>query len=334
MATQSVLFTAVCTPYNALNALITKNQYERGVLGATNVVGNLLAQILVNTFMLRLVSFFGNNQAAWILATTVFAILGFTAHMLCFSNTYERSAGDPKEVSPKFSVSLRSLAHNRYWIIVTISQTLLSIMNTLQLSSAVYFATGVVHNSNAIAGLTNTMNIGQLVTILLSFIYLKKIGKGSSVRIGYSAVVITYIIQIFVGGNYTALMILGVLRGLGMGMGSACFGGILSDTVEYGEWKTHVRTVGMTNASNSFSQKVGGGLGTATVGWLIAAAGYQAGAAVQNAATITALNTLFTYIPLVCAAIVVILMGYYKLDKFYPQIISDLNDRHASSKQA
>jgi len=325
------LFTGVCTPYNAMNALVTKKQYERGLLGSTNVIGNLIAQILVNTFMLRMVKAFGSTQMSWIIATTIIAVVGFAAHYICFFGTVERISHDEEQASPSFGVSIKSLFHNKYWILVTLAATMLFLMNSLQLTSAVYFAKGVVHNTNAVSGLTNSMNIGQIVMILFSFIYLKRLGKGKSFKWGYIIVSLTYFLQIFVGQSYMLLMILGFARGLGMGMAGACLAGLISDTIEYGEWKTNVRSVGMANAANTFSQKIGMGVGTAAVGWLTAASGYQANAVTQSASSILALNTLFTYIPLVCAIVIVFLMWRYDLDEFYDKIVKELKERHAEN---
>lgn len=316
------MYTGVCTPYNSMNALITRNQYERGLLGSTNVIGNLVAQILVNTFMLKLVAVFGNTQSAWILSTTVIAIVGWIAHIICFHFTKERVHQSAEE-QVDFGKSINALLHNKYWILITLSATLLFLMNSLQLTSAVYFAKGIIHNPNAVAGLTNSMNIGQIVMILFSFIYLKRLGKGTSFKWGYVIVTISYVLQIFLH-TYWWLMVLGVVRGLGMGMAGACLAGIISDTVEYGEWKTGIRSVGMANAANTFSQKIGMGVGTAIVGWLTAASGYNASTIVQSASATFALNMLFTYIPLICAFLIVLLMSRYDLDKFYDTIIKDL----------
>ena len=47
----TVMFTGICVPYNAMNCLMTNNQYDRGILGTTNVIGNALGQILVNSLI-------------------------------------------------------------------------------------------------------------------------------------------------------------------------------------------------------------------------------------------------------------------------------------------
>ncbi len=68
------------------------------------------------------------------------------------------------------------------------------------------------------------------------------------------------------------------------------------------------------------------------VGWLLAAAGYNAAASTQSAAVIAVINTCFSYLPLAACAISVLLLGFYKLDKEYPQIIKELEERRANKK--
>ena len=52
---------------------------------------------------------------------------------------------------------------------------------------------------------------------------------------------------------------------------------LMSDVDDYGEWKTGYRTEGLINSASSFGFKVGNGLGSAILGWVIGAAGASAG---------------------------------------------------------
>ena len=51
-----------------------------------------------------------------------------------------------------------------------------------------------------------------------------------------------------------------------------------ADTVEYGEWKTGIRTEGATYAAFSFIRKVGQAIGAAVAGYALAWAGYNGAA--------------------------------------------------------
>ena len=83
----------------------------------------------------------------------------------------------------------------------------------------------------------------------------------------------------------------------------------------------------MGNAANTFAQKIGSGIGLALVGWLLSFAGYSAEAAVQSQRATAMINVCYTYIPLVCCIVIVVLAMNYKLDKQYPQIIEELRQR-------
>lgn len=118
----TIFFTGLIVPYNAMNALMTKNQYERGMLGTVNVIGAVVGQILVNSFMLKIVGFFGNTQSAWIITTSIFAIIGAALHLFCFFGTKERTseAAKKREDEPGFVESIKSLLHNKYWLLLTV----------------------------------------------------------------------------------------------------------------------------------------------------------------------------------------------------------------------
>jgi GPH family glycoside/pentoside/hexuronide:cation symporter len=88
---------------------------------------------------------------------------------------------------------------------------------------------------------------------------------------------------------------------------------IVSDTIEYGEWKTGYRTEGLINSASSFGFKVGNGLGSAILGWVIGAAGASAGSEIT-----------FIWIPAILCVAQVVVMLFYKLDKEYDGIVKEL----------
>lgn len=324
----TVFYTGVCVPYNAMNCLVTRDQYERGVLGTTNVMGNVAGQILVNTFMLKLVSVFGDNQTAWIIGAAAFGVVGIVSHMICFTQTVERNAVEQAmEKEPGFLLSVRSLFHNKYWLIVTAIATTQFFMAGVGMSINMYFASAVLHDEQKVAGIANSLNIAQIIIFFCAFAIIRKLGKGGCYRLGFVISVVSFLLQIPAGDNYILLIACGAIRRIGIGMASACLGGMISDTIEYGEWKTSVHCVGVGNAANTFSQKVGMGVGTAAVGWILSAAGYQGSAAQQTASAIRAIHGCYTYIPMVCCIIIVILACFYHLDKQYPQIMKELETR-------
>ena len=108
--------------------------------------------------------------------------------------------------------------------------------------------------------------------------------------------------------------------------------GIFSDIIEYGEWKNGIRNEGVIYFAGSFGQKFGSGIAAALFGWILTAFGYQANAEAVSSGTIFAIKFLFLYLPILADVVQIILLYFYKffykLDKLYPQIIKELQERN------
>lgn len=138
--------------------------------------------------------------------------------------------------------------------------------------------------------------------------------------------IFAYIIMALSGTNIQLLLLGNIFKGIGGGIAAYMFA-MVSDTVEYGEWKTGVRTEGLINSASSFGFKVGGGLVAAIIGWILAAGGYVGGATVQNASAIFAIKSLYIFFPIILTFIQIAILLLYKLDKEYPSRLQELRDR-------
>ena len=102
---------------------------------------------------------------------------------------------------------------------------------------------------------------------------------------------------------------------------------MLGDTIDYGEWKSGVRTDGLIYSASTIGTKVGNGLATASLGWALAIGHYDAALAVQSASALNSIKFVFTILPLIASALAVVLNLIYDLDKKMPQILHDLKER-------
>ena len=69
--------------------------------------------------------------------------------------------------------------------------------------------------------------------------------------------------------SYSLICLSSVIKGIGFGCGGATMFGCLQDAITYGEWYNGYGTAGMGNAASSFCMKVGSGVGTAALGWIL-----------------------------------------------------------------
>ena len=80
-----------------------------------------------------------------------------------------------------------------------------------------------------------------------------------------------------------------------VGIPSAAAGSILAiskifDGISDGKWMTNVQAVGMGNAASSFTMKIGSGIGTAALGWILAAGSFTRKRSGRNPGSNTTLS--------------------------------------------
>ena len=195
-------------------------------------------------------------------------------------------------------------------------------INSLNGGAAVYYAKNILHNSDMVGTMNFVANLVQIGVMFFTAFIIKKIGKRNMLIIGAVIYGLGFAMFGFVGTNMTGIVIACVLKGVGNAGISSCMFAIVSDTIEYGEWKTGYRTEELINSASSFGFKVGNGLGSAILGWVIGAAGAGTGSEIT-----------FIWIPAILCIGQVAVMWFYKLDKEYDGIVEAL-EKEGASKNA
>lgn len=120
---------------------------------------------------------------------------------------------------------------------------------------------------------------------------------------------------------------LNLLISLALGPKSPLTWSMLADSADYNEWKTGRRATGMTFSAASFSQKMGGALGSFAIGAVLASIGYAANEA-QTDASQTGIVMLQTAVPGIFAFVAIIALRFYNLSgEKVEQIQRDLAER-------
>jgi Na+/melibiose symporter and related transporters len=133
----------------------------------------------------------------------------------------------------------------------------------------------------------------------------------------------------FGGSTMSVIVISSVIRGIGNACGGATIWAMVSDTIDYGEWKTGHRTEGLVNSACSFGYKIGNGVGSALLGIILEIGGYVGEAAVQSSSALFSIRLCFVWIPIVVFIACFVILRFYNLDKEFDGIIRDLHERAA-----
>ncbi|GAA0076081.1 MFS transporter [Clostridium sp. CTA-5] len=326
----NVIYTAINIPYGVLNSLMTQDQYERSEINIYRMFCSTSGSLCVSALVLPLVSLFGGGQHAWILTFCVFGIIATIMFFVTFKTTKERVIAVTEEKSKNISFmdGMKTLIKNKYWIIIVLLLVVVFMSMGIMGGSMIYYAQYILNDKNLVGGLSIAQNIPTLIVMLIiAMPLIKKYRKRNTAILGSFIFILGSLIALIDLKSVTLIYVSIIVKGTGNALVFATIFALLADTIEYGEWKTNVRTEGLIYSAGNFGLKIGMGLGTAIVGWLLAFSNYNGEAIVQPDTAISAINILFTWLPMILAGIQIVLLKFYKLDKLYTTIISDLQKR-------
>ena len=155
----------------------------------------------------------------------------------------------------------------------------------------------------------------------------KRFGKRNVFALGLVFDIVGMLVLNYSSGAMSLIVVSSVIRGIGNACGGATMWAMVSDTIDYGEWKTGYRTEGLVNSACSFGYKIGNGIGSALLGLILELGGYVGEAAVQTAQALFSIEICFVWIPIVVYVCGLIIMKFWHLDKEFSGIIADLQKR-------
>ena len=99
---------------------------------------------------------------------------------------------------------------------------------------------------------------------------------------------------------------------------------MVTDCVEYGEWKTGKRSEGMIFSLNIFKSKISNAIGGSLCGYILAYIGYKANST-QSTFTLNGIHIIQTLVPCIIIITSFLLLRKYNLSEAeYDAIVDDL----------
>jgi glycoside/pentoside/hexuronide:cation symporter, GPH family len=326
----SVGLTGLLVAFASLMALTTRNPYDRSLMGIFRGIFGLLGGMIMSIAFIPIVNSMGNDQSAWLTLVMIVASVAGLAVLIAFKSSREQISSKEKVEKEKqvpFKHKIKALFSNKYLMMLLGVQILVSTAGVLNGAAGIYYAQYIWGNVSLVGVIGAAGFLPMVVGFIILSPFVKRFGK-RNVFIGGSIVTIIGCLIRLIDVYSFPIGIAGVIiAGLGMVPTLTLLGPMVSDTIEYGEWKKGLRMEGLVNGGISFTSKLGNGIATAAVGWLLALGGYVAGAATQSELTIQMILATNIYIPLLISVLVVVLLKFYKLDQEYAQIVSDLESR-------
>lgn len=323
-----IVYTAANLPYNALLSRMTLNVQDRASTSSIRFIMTQLTTLIINAVTANLVESVGFEKLS-----AIYAVVSFIMLMICFfgakEHLGEHADGGVKVENVPLKTALPALLKNRYFIILALLFCFLFIANISTLSVTFYFCNNILGN---VALLTYTSMALTIPSMIINFILpglVSKFGKQKMMITGSGLMIVGNILIGMAGSNVPLVMAGIILKGFGLGPIQSGIFAMAADVVDYGEWKTGIRSEGLINSCTSFGMKIGIGVGSSVGLWIINAGGYDGMAAVQSESALNAIRFAFGYNGAILSAVVLVLCVMMNIDKYIKQIQSDLEKKNA-----
>src|ERR1019366_2820693 len=135
------------------------------------------------------------------------------------------------------------------------------------LGSTIYYARTFLGDASYVGALMAALMAATLVGMFLLAPLLKRFGKRNTALAGTVVTIVGQLLMFFAPGSLTVILVSLAIKGLGGAALMGTFYAMVADTIEYGEWKSGVRTGGLVYGAASFGSKLGTGFGAGPFGW-------------------------------------------------------------------
>jgi GPH family glycoside/pentoside/hexuronide:cation symporter len=229
-------------------------------------------------------------------------------------------------------VNIKLLLKNKYLLLAVLMNFIMCIQYALSSSATIYYAKWIFKNENLLAIMGGIGIVPMIVGYVLTVPMVKKFGPAKAARIALLIGVAGTVARAFFPYNFVMNMVVGIFIAFGAIPFMSVYGALLNNSTEYNEWKTGKRMVGLTSSASSFISKLATGIGSALIGWVLAAGSYNPDLAEQGQAAINSILAICIWIPGVLLLAVYIVLRFYDLDAKYPQIVKELEERRRISQ--
>ena len=206
--------------------------------------------------------------------------------------------------------AFKLLIKNKYYLMICASYILMQIYSAT-LNMGIYYMTYVLKNANLLGVFSWFINIPMIIGLLFTPALVMKFGGMYKLNLmGYTIGTLGRLGVVIAGylGSVPLMLVCTAIAALGMSPLQGDMNALIATCSEY-TYLTHGKRVdGTMYSCTSLGTKLGGGIGTALAGWLLAFSGYVGGAAVQSASTMNMLHIMYLWMPMIFNLLITLIL--------------------------
>ena len=221
------------------------------------------------------------------------------------------------------------LLSNRYYLII-LGIFLLTQIFTAMLNMGIFFMKYILGDAKLLGVFAWAINVPLIVGLLVTPVVVDRFKEMYRVNIWGYVIAVVGRLGVLVAaymGSVPLMLALSALASLGMSPLQGTLNAMIAEISEYTWLRTGKRIDGLMFSCTSLGVKVGGGVGTALAGWLLAASGYVRDAPVQPDSTVQMLYVMYVWLPLIANALILLLLTRLDVERVNTRLRADAADK-------
>lgn len=322
----AVFYTANNIAYSALTALVTKNSKERVQMGSCRFVFAFGTSLLIQSITIGAVAACGGGAAGWRTVAIIYAVVGLvvnTVSVLSVKELPEEELNDSAEKTQgqeeKYGLltAAKLLASNRFYLMICGVYILQQVYGAM-INMGIYYMIYVLNNENLYGVFSWAVNIPLIVALIFTPTLVSR-WKGMyrlNLR-GYMLGTLGRALVIVAGymGSVPLMLFFTGVAALGQGPWQGDMNAVIASCSEYTYLTKQKRVDGTMYSCTSLGVKLGGGLGTAIAGWMLAASGFAQGLAVQPESCINMLYFMYLWLPMLISLAITLVLSRMNVEE-------------------
>ncbi len=307
-----MIYTVSDVPYWGLSAAMTTDPKQRlSIISLARIFCNIGLAIAI-VIPPIIISLFKGTQMGYTVSAIIMGVLGSFLFFLAFFNTKERVVPSSHDSSILNNLSL--IKHNKPLLLLQSSRVLGALRMGLA-AAGTYFAKYNLGNElyfSVLGGILILSMISAItITPLLSKSMNKKFLYQASLLIGAFAH-----LAMFIFGYSNMVLLFGFLfiAGFGMGVNDVIMYSMVTDSIDYLEFKTKKRLEGVSFSLHTFTTKLQTAISAFVIGLVLQMFGFVENVA-QSEQTLTGIFLLLSILPAIASLLSLIPMHYYDLSE-------------------
>lgn len=313
-------YTAVNLPITSILPTMTENEKETTLLGVIRQFFGSSVQIIVATFTIPLVAFFGrgNQQQGFLLTIALFGLISLILILNTFFHVRERFTNEEINHQPLSEV-WNMMKQNKPWIVISVVIFLYWMTTAIKNQTIIYYFKYVLQNESLVS-FANSFTLTALIGVVSIYFVSGKIGKKNTMLSGIATAFIGQIIITFAAYSqsvpilFTGIFINSIGNGFIIGLVSI----MIADTIRYGT-AMGIQAEGVLASTDDLGVNLGLGLGGLVTAESLQLTGYVSNKP-QSASTISAINLNFAIIPLILYVVMFLVLLTYNETKIQTEI--------------